>query len=393
MSRRFENAYALLIAVDQNLEAAAALPAVAADARALYDVLVHPQRCAYRPDNIRLLSGAESTRQAILAGLDWLAERLAAAADGNATAIVYFSGHGHVEDGEHFLIPYDFQRRRMRSSALAAADFAADVAALAPRRLLVLLDCCHAGGDGGQGYADRHSTAQRGAAADALPARREVARRATRRGRGPRRAQFVPAGAALLPARGRPHEHLHLSPDRGAERARAAGRRRDRGAGFRPDQSPPALRAGERPRRPRGGANAVAGVARQLSGGAASRWKGTRQRTAAARPAGAAGVSDCFLPRQAARQRRHRPGRRRHGARQGRRFHRRQAAPPRRHGNDAPSGGHGGRRRPAARPVVDQGIACPPGRTRFRFPRRWRRAGHFSAAWRRAAPGQQTHIR
>lgn len=144
MSRRFENAYALLIAVDQNREAAAALPAVAADARALYDVLVHPQRCAYRPDNVRLLTGAESTRQGILAGLDWLAERVAA--DDDATAIIYFSGHGHEQDGEHFLIPYDFQRRRLRSSALAAADFAADVAALTPRRLLVLLDCCHAGG-------------------------------------------------------------------------------------------------------------------------------------------------------------------------------------------------------------------------------------------------------
>lgn len=144
MGRRFENAYALLIAVDQNLEAAAALPAVATDARALHEVLVHPRRCAYRPDHVRLLSGAESTRQGILAGLDWLAERVAA--DDDATAIVYFSGHGHEQDGEYFLIPYDFQRRRKRSSAIAAADFAADVAALAPRRLLVLLDCCHAGG-------------------------------------------------------------------------------------------------------------------------------------------------------------------------------------------------------------------------------------------------------
>lgn len=108
MSRRFENAYALLIAVDQNREAAAALPAVAADARALRDVLVHPQRCAYRPGKVRLLTGAESSRQGILAGLDWLAERVAA--DDDATAIVYFSGHGHEQDGEYFLIPYDTVR-------------------------------------------------------------------------------------------------------------------------------------------------------------------------------------------------------------------------------------------------------------------------------------------
>jgi uncharacterized caspase-like protein len=151
MSHRFENAYALLIAVDQNLEAAAALPAVAADARALRDVLVHPQRCGYAPDHVRLLTGADSTRQGILDGLDWLAERVAA---DDATAIVYFSGHGHVEDGEHFLLPYDLKLRRVGSSALAAVAFAADVEKLAARRLLVVLDCCHAAGMAVKGAAD-----------------------------------------------------------------------------------------------------------------------------------------------------------------------------------------------------------------------------------------------
>lgn len=144
MTYRFENACALLIAVDQNREAAAALPVVAADARALRDVLVHPARCGYAPDKVRLLTGAESTRQAILDGLDWLGAELAAIPD--ATAIVYFSGHGHVEGGEHYLIPYDLNLRRMRSSALRATDFADAVAQLTPRRLLVVLDCCHAAG-------------------------------------------------------------------------------------------------------------------------------------------------------------------------------------------------------------------------------------------------------
>ena len=146
MSRRFKNAYALLIAVDRNREAAAALPAVATDARALYDVLVHPQRCAYRPGKVRLLTGAESSRQGILAGLDWLAERVAA--DDDATAIVYFSGHGHEQDGEYFLIPYDLDLKQVGQSAVAATTFATRIARLAPHRLLVLLDCCHAGGMG-----------------------------------------------------------------------------------------------------------------------------------------------------------------------------------------------------------------------------------------------------
>ncbi|WP_288130720.1 caspase family protein, partial [Accumulibacter sp.] len=146
MSHRFENACALLIAVDQNKEAAAALPAVAADARALRDVLVHPARCGYAPEKLRLLTGAESSRQGVFDALDWLADGLAAIPDGDSTAILYFSGHGHVEGDEHYLIPYDLNLRRMRSSAIRAADFADAVAQLTPRRLLVVLDCCHAAG-------------------------------------------------------------------------------------------------------------------------------------------------------------------------------------------------------------------------------------------------------
>ncbi|MEF8768803.1 SUMF1/EgtB/PvdO family nonheme iron enzyme [Candidatus Accumulibacter contiguus] len=146
MSHRFENACALLIAVDQNREASAALPAVAADARALRDVLVHPARCGYAPDKLRLLIGAESSRQGVFDALDWLADELAAIPGGDSTAILYFSGHGHVEGDEHYLIPYDLNLRRMRSSAIRATDFADAVAQLTPRRLLVVLDCCHAAG-------------------------------------------------------------------------------------------------------------------------------------------------------------------------------------------------------------------------------------------------------
>ncbi|MBL8425264.1 MAG: SUMF1/EgtB/PvdO family nonheme iron enzyme [Candidatus Accumulibacter phosphatis] len=148
MSHRFENAFALLIAVDQNKEASAALPAVAADARALRDVLVHPARCGYAADKLRLLTGIESTRQGVFDGLDWLADELAAIPDGDSTAIIYFSGHGYVEGNEHYLIPYDLNLRRTRTSAIRASDFADVVARLTPRRLLVVLDCCHAAGMG-----------------------------------------------------------------------------------------------------------------------------------------------------------------------------------------------------------------------------------------------------
>jgi hypothetical protein len=146
MTHSCSHAYALLIAVDQNAVRSAALPDVAKDVSALRDVLVHPDRCGYAVDNVRIITGPESTRVGIMQGLDWLREKLLATPDGNATALIYYTGHGHVDAGNYYLIPYDVHPSRIKTSAIRAEDFAADIAALQPQRLLVMLDCCHAAG-------------------------------------------------------------------------------------------------------------------------------------------------------------------------------------------------------------------------------------------------------
>lgn len=56
--------------------------------------------------------------------------------NGDFTAIIYFSGHGYVEADDIYLIPYDLNLRRTRTSAIRASDFADVVARLTPRRLL-----------------------------------------------------------------------------------------------------------------------------------------------------------------------------------------------------------------------------------------------------------------
>lgn len=146
----FAHGYALLIGVDENRVPEWALPDVAKDVAALAGVLLHPQRAAYSRYHVRAISGKEATRGNILAGLEWLQGKLAADGSENQTALVYFSGHGWQDNAlaqpAYYLIPYDVQPTRLRQTALRADDFAAAVAELAPRRLLVLLDCCHAGG-------------------------------------------------------------------------------------------------------------------------------------------------------------------------------------------------------------------------------------------------------
>jgi hypothetical protein len=147
MTAVFEHGYALIVGVDANQIARLALPDVAKDVQAVYNVLVHPERCAYKPDNVRLLKGEQSTRQAILEGLYWLQNKVKG--DQEATVVIYYSGHGMVDKNanQYYLVPYDIQElSRLRAYALKAEDLTAEISAVRAKRMLAVLDCCHAGG-------------------------------------------------------------------------------------------------------------------------------------------------------------------------------------------------------------------------------------------------------
>jgi len=152
MTQTFTHGYALLIGVTENAVARWALPDVAQDIAALAEVLAHPDRCGYPAGQVRVLTGPAATRPGILDGLAWLGERLVADTSGEATALLYYSGHGWRDDAGqspvYYLIPSDVQESALRSRSLRAEDFAAAVGELRPRRLLVVLDCCHAAGLG-----------------------------------------------------------------------------------------------------------------------------------------------------------------------------------------------------------------------------------------------------
>ena len=150
MAEQFTNGYALLIAVDENAVQKWSLPDVAKDVAALEEVLVHPERCAYPRDHVKVIKGQEATRQNILDQLEWLQDQVAADESGNATAVVYYTGHGwrdtSMDPPRFYFIPHDLREDKIRSRALRAEDFADAIEALKPQRLLVVLDCCHAAG-------------------------------------------------------------------------------------------------------------------------------------------------------------------------------------------------------------------------------------------------------
>jgi hypothetical protein len=133
----FTHGYALLIGVGADL------PVTVRDARGLRDILIDPERCAYPPSQVRLLTEAEATRHGILDGLDWLAAQ--AARDPSAACLVFFSGHGgHLP--HYFLVPYGYDGARPAETAVSGAEFSERLRAIQAQKLLTLLDCCHAGG-------------------------------------------------------------------------------------------------------------------------------------------------------------------------------------------------------------------------------------------------------
>ena len=135
MPETFVRGYAVVVG------AGADLPVTVNDAIAVADQLCDPGRCAYPANQVQLLTGEQATAANILAALDTLAE----SASPDSTALVYFSGHG-IEAPNYYLLPYGHDRADLPGTAIPGALFTARLRAVRAGKLLVLLDCCHAGG-------------------------------------------------------------------------------------------------------------------------------------------------------------------------------------------------------------------------------------------------------
>jgi hypothetical protein len=142
-----EDAHALVIGISayQHLPR---LPTTR-DAQDLAGALRDPQICGYPPANVRVLLDSDATRAAILQELTALANR----AGRDATALVYFSGHGsRAGNGDsvpyaYYLMPVDARNgtlAELRDTGISSAELTSHLAAIGAGRLTVILDCCRA---------------------------------------------------------------------------------------------------------------------------------------------------------------------------------------------------------------------------------------------------------
>jgi WD40 repeat protein len=111
----------------------------------------------YADVSLTYLPNSKADGAAILDALDAMAQSVAKGDPGQDVAVILVSSHGEMIDGQFYIIPYDFDtgsRNKSIKSAVSASEFAKKVQALAKYgKVLLLLDACHSGAVGAQGWA------------------------------------------------------------------------------------------------------------------------------------------------------------------------------------------------------------------------------------------------
>ena len=111
----------------------------------------------YADVSLTYLPNDKADSAAILDALERMAGSMARSEPGQDVAVILVTSHGEMIDGQFYLIPYGFDpgsQGRSIKSAVSASEFAKKVQALAKYgKVLVLLDACHSGAVGAQGWA------------------------------------------------------------------------------------------------------------------------------------------------------------------------------------------------------------------------------------------------
>lgn len=144
-----ESAHALVVGIAryQNIRQ---LPEVK-DATDIAALLADEKRGGYPDKNVRLLRDEEATLTAIRRELVELAGR----ASPESAVFIYFSGHGGaVASGPRagqYLLPVDVaypDDDALAATAIRDQEFTEALRAIPAQKVLIVLDCCHAGGIG-----------------------------------------------------------------------------------------------------------------------------------------------------------------------------------------------------------------------------------------------------
>jgi metacaspase-1 len=148
-----ENAHAVVVGVGDYLvpprsgrAGFLSLPATVSDALAIERILCDPTRCGYRRSHVLTITG----ESADVIGVRGALRELSQSVTTECTVLVYFSGHGaqSLRDGSWhtYICTRDADPEDLSHTAISGEELSTAVAAISARRILVILDACHAAG-------------------------------------------------------------------------------------------------------------------------------------------------------------------------------------------------------------------------------------------------------
>jgi hypothetical protein len=137
--------YALIVGVSdyRNLDEKKDLRFPESDADAVYRVLISQQGGAFPAENVKFLKGPEATLERVRNEIEnWLPS----VAQPDDRVVVYFAGHGFVENGRGYLAPWDVDPARLSQTAYPMSALGEVLGNKVKAGWKVLLtDACHSG--------------------------------------------------------------------------------------------------------------------------------------------------------------------------------------------------------------------------------------------------------
>ncbi len=137
--------YAVIVGVGQyqHLDASKQLQFPESDADAMYRVLINHEGGAFPAENVHFLKGPDATLANVRRELEEWLPSVAQPAD---RVVVYFAGHGFVQDGKGYLAPWDVDPNRLEATAYPMSRLGEVLANRVSANWKVLLtDACHSG--------------------------------------------------------------------------------------------------------------------------------------------------------------------------------------------------------------------------------------------------------
>lgn len=140
MSNLFIEGHALIVGAGDDLQN------TIKDAQGLAGILLDEGRCAYVGEQVHLLTDRDASREKVLSAMEELSRKT----DENSSVIIYFSGHGQrvttaTGADSFYLMTYGYDPDRLAETAIHEQEFVDRLRGIKAQKVLLLLDCCHAG--------------------------------------------------------------------------------------------------------------------------------------------------------------------------------------------------------------------------------------------------------